>query len=407
MERKQAIRYFAVVQALYFASTGVWNYLNIYLRVLGFSGSQIGTVSAVGTLVAMVLLPVTGMLGDKLRSPKRVFICAIGIMIPVFLLYPVIGSISQGVLLPYLLFSSVLLTGNQVAGASLDSWNGMEMESRGISYGVIRRFGSLGFVVVSLGASALVGPVLPSWTCCLIMPLMGVPLLLMMRRPGAETAVAQVAKDEKFSGKEILKLVFCNYYFLVFLLLHLGFSAFQGTVTLCISYLMDYAGAAQSSLGIVSGVRAGVEIVAMFWLSSTKRKPPYWVILSVGCLLMAVEHLIYPWMTSLPLMVAVSALTGFGGGLYFGISANFVLQIVDRRAASTAMAVLGVVKAAAAIAGTALGGSVIDRYGVTTFTTGVGLLILAMAAIFIVACFLGRVLWKKPFHSEKTETLML
>lgn len=407
MERKQAIRYFAIVQALYFASTGPWSYLNIYLRELGFSGSQIGTVSAVGTFVAMVLLPVTGMLGDKLRSPKRVFICAVGIMIPVFLIYPVIGSISRGVLLPFLLLSTVLLTGSQVAGASLDSWNGMEMESRGISYGVIRRFGSLGFVIVSLGASILVGPVLPSWTCCLIMPLMGVPLLLMMRRSGAEIPVPQNEKEEKFSGREILRLVFCNYYFLVFLLLHLGFSAFQGTVTLCLSYLMDYAGAAQSSLGIVSSVRAGVEIVAMFWLSSAKRKPPYWVILSIACLLMAVEHLIYPWMTNLPMMVAVSALTGFGGGLYFGISANFVLQIVDRRAASTAMAVLGVVKAAAAIAGTALGGSVIDRYGVTTFTTGVGLLILAMAAIFIVACFLGRVLWKKPFHNEKTETLLL
>ena len=199
----------------------------------------------------------------------------------------------------------------------------------------------------------------------------------------------------------------CNYYFLAFLLLHLAFRAFQGTVTLCLSYLMDYAGAAQSSLGIVSSVRAGVEIVAMFWLSSAKRKPPHWVILSIACLLVAAEHLIYPWMTSLPMMVAASVLTGFGGGLYFGISANFVLQIVDRRAASTAMAVLGVVKAAAAIAGTALGGSVIDLYGVTTLTTGVGLLTLVLTAVFLAACFLGRVLWKKPYHSEKTETSVL
>ena len=145
----------------------------------------------------------------------------------------------------------------------------------------------------------------------------------------------------------------------------------------------------------------------MFWLSSTKRKPPHWVILSIACLLVAAEHMIYPWMTSLPMMVAASVLTGFGGGLYFGISANFVLQIVDRRAASTAMAVLGVVKAAAAIAGTALGGSVIDLYGVTTLTTGVGLLTLVLTAVFLAACFLGRVLWKKPYHSEKTETSVL
>jgi len=56
MERKQAIRYFAVLQALYFAATGLWSYINIYLRELGFSGQQVGTVTAVGTFAAMLLL---------------------------------------------------------------------------------------------------------------------------------------------------------------------------------------------------------------------------------------------------------------------------------------------------------------------------------------------------------------
>lgn len=65
-----------------------------------------------------------------------------------------------------------------------------------------------------------------------------------------------------------------------------------------ISYsLMDDARAEQSSMGIVSSVRAGIEIVAMFWLNSSKKKLPYWVLLGIACLLVAVEHLIYPRMT--------------------------------------------------------------------------------------------------------------
>ena len=407
MDKKQTLRYFSVLQALYFAATGLWSYVNIYLRELGFTGQQLGNITAVATFSAIVLLPMTGMLADKLRSPKRVFSWAVCILLPMFLLYPVLGGIYGARLIPILLLSAVLRVCNQVAGSSLESWNGMEMERIGVSYGVIRRFGSLGFVFMCLVATALVGPVLPSWSCCVIMPLVGLPLMLMLRKPGTEMAMAATATTEKFSGKKVLRYVFCNYYFLVFLLLHLAFSAFQGTVNLCLSYLMDYAGASRSSLGIVSSVRAGVEIVAMFWLSSAKRKPPHWVILGIACMLVAVEHLIYPWMTSLPLMVAASLLTGFGGGLYFGISANFVLQIVDCRAASTAMAVLGVVKAAAAIVGTAWGGGIIDRYGVTTLTTGVGLLTVVLTAVFLGACFLGRVLWKKPYHSEKTETSVL
>lgn len=400
MERKQAIRYFAVLQALYFAATGLWSYINIYLRELGFSGRQVGTVTAVGTFAAMLLLPVMGMLSDKLRSPKRVFTWAMWLMLPLFLLYPLLGSAFGARLLPFVVLSAVLIVCIQVANSSLDSWNGMEMEKLGASYGVVRRFGSLGFVCICLIASAVVGPVLPSWSCCVIMPLVGVPLLWMLGKKGTESAPAAKAAGKKFSAAKTLTLVFKNYYFAVFLLLHLAFSAFQGTVQLCLSYLMDYAGAERSSLGIVSSVRAGAEIVAMFWLSSAKRKPPHWVVLGIACLLVAVEHLIYPWMTSFPLMVAASLLSGVGGGLYFGISANFVLQVVDHRAASTAMSVLGVVKAAAGILGTALGGGIIDSYGVTTLTTAVGLLISMLTLIFLAGCILGRRVWKLPYHCE-------
>lgn len=400
MERKQAIRYFSLLQALFFGATGLWGYMNIYFRELGFSGQQVGTLTAVGTFAGMVLLPVTGMLGDKLRSPKRVFIWAIAIMFPLFLLVPVFGHVFGGKMLPFVLLSAVLLVCSQVASSSLESWNGMEMERIGASYGEIRRYGSLGFVFICLMAGALVGPVLPSWSCCVIMPLVALPLIWMLRKPGTETAAVKEKETRSLSGTGIIMAVFRNYYFVMFLLLHLGFCAFQGTVNLCLSYLMDYAGAQQSSMGIVSSVRAGVEILAMFWIGSSKKKPPHWVILGVACLLVAVEHLIYPWMTSFPLMTAASLLTGIGGGLYFGISANYVLQIVDNRAASTAMAVLGVVKATAGIVGTAWGGGIIDRYGVTTLTTAVGVLVAVLTAVFLGACALGRCVWKKPYCSE-------
>ena len=407
MERKQVIRYFSLLQALYFASTGLWGYVNIYLRELGFSGQQLGAVTAVGTCASMLMLPVMGLLSDKIRSPKRVFTWAMWLMMPLVLLFPVLGVTYGAQFGPFAVLFAMKIICLKVAGSSLESWNGMQMENLGVSYGVVRRFGSLGFVCVCLLASALVGPVLPSWSCCVIMPLLGVPLLIMLGKKGMEATPAKEKDQKKFSGREILGLVFRNYYFVVFLLLHLGFCAFQGTVNLCLSYLMDYAGAEQSSLGIVSSVRAGVEIVAMFWLSNAKRQPPHWVLLGIACLLVAVEHLIYPWMTSFGLMVAASLLSGIGGGIYFGISANFVLRVVDHRAASTAMAVLGVVNAAAGIVGTAWGGGIIDGYGVTTLTTAVGLLIGALTLIFLVACGLGRCIWKKPYHSEKTDISVL
>jgi predicted MFS family arabinose efflux permease len=94
--------------------------------------------------------------------------------------------------------------------------------------------------------------------------------------------------------------------------------------------------------------------------------------------------------------VAVSTLTGIGGGLYFGISANFVLQTVDNRAANTAISVQAVINGAAGIAGTALGGIIIDAHGVTALTTGVGVLTLVTTAIFAGGILLGRKVLKIP-----------
>ena len=224
-------------------------------------------------------------------------------------------------------------------------------------------------------------------------------LLIARCRPYGRISAAK--KEQTLSGKALLKLVLKNYYFVSYLLLILAFCCFIGIVNLCLSYLMDYAGADRSSLGVISGVRAFAEVLVMFWIGRSKKLPPYWVLLAGGTLLVAVEHLIYPWMTSFGLMVAASLLSGIGGGLYYGINASYVLQIVDHRAVSTAMSLLGVVKAGIAIVGAAVGGTVIDRWGVTTLTTAVGIVMLVLTGLFAATCILGRYVWKKPYANEE------
>ena len=64
---------------------------------------------------------------------------------------------------------------------------------------------------------------------------------------------------------------------------------------------------------------------------------------------------------------------------------------------------LGVVKAGVAIVGAAVGGNVIDKWGVTTLTSGVGIVMLVLTVLFIGTCILGRCIWKKPYVSEMEE----
>ena len=399
-ERRQIISYYAAIQFFFCISTNPWNYVNVYFRELGFTGQQVGYLSVGGTVLAAVLLPVMGMLGDKLRSPRRVFCWAMAVFIPLFFVMPLVGHLWGAAMAPFFILAAILSLLTQVSSSMLDAWSGADMDRLGVSYGTVRRFGSLGFVLLMLVASVVIGKLIPTWSSCIIMAVGGIVVLLIgSRRPYGKMPAAK--KEQAPSGKGLLKLVLKNYYFVSYLLLILAFCCFIGIVNLCLSYLMDYAGADPSSLGVVSGVRAFTEILAMIWIGRSKKLPPYWVLLATGTLMVALEHLIYPWMTSFWLMVAASVLTGFGGGLYYGLSASYVLQIVDHRAASTAMSVVGVVKACIAIAGAAVGGTVIDRWGVTTLTTWVGIVMLVLTVLFIGTCILGRCIWKKPYANEK------
>ena len=69
-----------------------------------------------------------------------------------------------------------------------------------------------------------------------------------------------------------------------------------------------------------------------------------------------------------------------------------------------AMSVLGVVKALIGILGNGIGGVIIDRYGVITLTTAVGIIAATLTALFLVTCLLGRFVWKIPYISEKEKT---
>jgi Na+/melibiose symporter-like transporter len=283
----------------------------------------------------------------------------------------------------------------------LDSWIGGEMDRIGASFGTIRRFGSGSYVLSSLIASLLIGPVLPSWTCFLFISVISIPVFILAVGKREPASAVEVQKEKNTNLWSLLKYVFKNYYFVTYLFMVMAFDAFLGIINLDMSYLMDYVGARHSDVGYVGMVRASTEILIFVIIGKMKKLPPYWVLLTISAALIAAENLLYPVLGSLWGMLAVTLLSGVAGGFFYGIGANYVFKIVDHRASGTAMAVLGVVKSLVGIVSNGIGGDVIDRFGVTTLTTGVGILAGAFAVIFLVSCILGRFVWKIPYVSER------
>lgn len=412
MERRNTLRTLSVVLFLYYGAIGSWNFCIVYLRELGFTSGELGWMTAAGTGLGLIVLPFLGVLSDKASSPRRILLCCAAALIPLKLLLPVTGALLGKVIVPFALLVAFNLTTVRAATTMSDAWTGDVVSRMGLPHGRVRSFGSIGHVCVSLLCSLLIGPVLPSWACAPFFALLSAALFAVVLRAGRTVpdlprtqGAAETAKAS--TGVSPLRLVLRNYYFLIYLLLVLGYCTFLGLVDLDLSYIMDAIGTPRSNIGLVGSWRAAVEVMVMALLCRRPRRrtgTQLWLLLTLSGTLVGLEQLSYAALTGLGGMLAVTTLTGAAGGLYYGLNANYIFEIVDRRAAGTAMSLAAVVHSLIGVVGAALGGRIIERYGVLTLTTGAGLLILSLTALFALLCALGRFVWKLPYAGEQTCT---
>lgn len=398
-EKKKVIGYFALIHFLITFSASFWSYCSIYFRELGFDSRQIGWINAGGSMISIMLLPFLGVITDRFSTPKKMLLIAISVLVPARILVPVIGQTAGGLYIPILVMCVLGTAMNQVINSMFDSWGGGEMDRLGVSFGSIRRYGSFGYICGSVIVTLFLGSIFPNWTYCLFASLCVIPLLYII---GGKPGAGYTAQGRKRASGTValLKMVCKNYYFLTYLFMVIAFDAFLGILNLDMSYLMDYVGAPRSQAAIVGGFRATTEIVIMVMLGKAKKLPPFWILLTISSLFIAMEHLLYGFQTSVWGIVAITLFSGIAGGFYYGIGANYVFHIVDHKAAATAMSVLGVIRALVGFVGASVGGDVIARYGVITLTNGVGIIALVLTGLFALSCILGRYVWKIPYVSE-------
>jgi MFS family permease len=146
---KHGLLYAKLFYFFFFAAIGcLVPYLNVYFAQQGLSGAQIGWLGSVAPLIALTANPAWGAIADRWNLHRQVLsLCAIGAGL-ISLLYLVVESFW-----PLMIVTIVLTFFRTPIGSLLDS-SVLDMVRRiGAHYGRQRFWGSVGFVLVTLGLS--------------------------------------------------------------------------------------------------------------------------------------------------------------------------------------------------------------------------------------------------------------
>jgi PPP family 3-phenylpropionic acid transporter len=235
----------------YFAVLGIFlPYFNLYCYHLGFSGGQIGALSAVRSLVMVASSIVWGLLADRLNLRRRIYIWCSAASALTWLLFLTTTDFWL-----MLLFTVIYVCFYAPIIAFLEAFTMDELRIRKESYGQVRAWGSVSFILVVI----LFGRAIDHFPIRLILVLIFAGSLLQalgaLRMPRFETVDLSLNPkiSENLLNRHVGIFLLCGFLMLVS----------HGTYYGFFSIHLENYGYSRAFIGLTWAVASIAEIVVM------------------------------------------------------------------------------------------------------------------------------------------------
>jgi PPP family 3-phenylpropionic acid transporter len=347
-----------LVYFLYYGGVGTFlPYFGAYLRGLGFTGGQIGTVQMVPSLLSPVVAIAWATYADRRATPAAALRLAAGWAALAVLLLPLAR-------VPWQVGAAVglMALGTNAVAPLTDSLT-LEhcRENPGVAYARIRLFGSLGFIALSLAVGRLLtlrggragDAVVPVVTAlctvgyALVARGLGQPPHHGERPP--PRALLDLARDRRlllFLGAAALHWAACAPY-------HLFFGV----------YVRDL-GLPADVTGLGMGIGVVAEIAVLLLYPRIERRFEQRTLFAVAFLSSALRWLLLARASGAAPVAALQAFHGLTFGLFWGTAMKGIAQLVPSRLRATGQALFtAVVFGGGNAAGYWLSGMGYDRFG--------------------------------------------
>ena len=365
-------RRLVVVKALYFlyfaAVGGFFYYLFIYYNQIGLTSAQIGILSSVGPLIAILSSPLWGWLSDhfSIIRPLFIFAAAAGIGL-IYLLGTTVqfGSIMILTILTAF-FTNPLTT-------LLDSTTLVLLGERRDLYGQQRLWGSAGYIVTSLSFGYFLTAYGMHWIFPGYILIMGLYLLvcfgLPVRRPKVVTSTA------KFDKGIFQLLRQRNWIFFSASMIFMAVA--MASIIAFLGVYMVRLGGSNGLVGTVGALGALIEIPFMYLGSRLIRRFGTKTMLLVGYGGYFLRLLVYSVMRVPAWAFFGSVTNGFSYSFMQTSSVAFVDEITPARWKGTAMGLYNATYSMGGMINGVLNGFLLDAIGGGMFLVNAGLLVVA------------------------------
>ncbi|MHA6529582.1 MFS transporter [Paenibacillus sp. BAC0078] len=331
------------------------SYLTLLLKHNGLDSSQIGMLMATGTLIAICIQPLWGVISDRYNQTRLVLILSVAVPAVLATLY------QSEYFIVLLVVYTVATIFSSTQAPIADSYAIAAANQAGATYGSIRMMMSIGAAVGAFVGSQYVSHFSVSTIWLPYLLLNGVAVILALTLP--KEAEENRMMSQSFSNG--IKKLLGNKIFLAFLG---GSFLVNQTMTAFGTYFVlafQSVGGSTSYAGIALFIASVTNVPSMLYASKIIRKLGRERTLLLGALIYVLRWGIQVAFPSPVVMVAVQVLHGLSFGLFYIAAVEYVSQITLPEMQATGQSVFNIVFSGfAGILGNLLNGILLEQGGV-------------------------------------------
>lgn len=366
----------------------------LFLEGQGLSAAECGRVLAAGSLLSAISRPMAGVLADKLRSRRVVYIGSVILWMVLIVLLLTAGHIRVAGFALCAGFVPLVSIGDPVTYGMIEAGGvNASLKYPRLDFSLIRVTLSVGYCVINFLYTPIVkrfGPSAPF--ACTVVFLLG--LLVLSGRMRRFETVEENRSKGGINRKLGLGRLFREYYLIAFVLLN--FLVALGTMTTSyMVFLLEELGMDVSLLGMATGIRVLGELLIMPLLPKIKRRVslPMLQAVSAGCC--ALQLLLYLVCKNPYVILGVVMLGGFCWGISLGTSAVYLRKMAPEGLDTTTLSLSTAMTNLGAIVIGLAGGAIIERMGIfALYRMALGCLILWFV-LYFGSWYFGKYVLKK------------